>query len=151
MRLDLAVSRRFGLSRRAAREAVRAGRMDVAGVTQDEPGAEVSDGADLSHHPGRPARHSVRTRLSVLHEDADLIIVEKPAGLLAVPTAEREKDTLLSRVSLYLQPVQDLQIDARVLCLRTPSGAIISASTTPAAKMSARASSASPRDCSGAM
>ena len=103
MRLDLAVSRRFGLARRAAREAVRAGRVDVGGVTQDEPGAEVPDGADLSHHPGRPARHSVRTRLSVLHEDADLIIVEKPAGLLAVPTAEREKDTLLSRVSLYLQ------------------------------------------------
>lgn len=103
MRLDLAVSRRFGLSRRAAREAVRAGRVDVLGVTQDEPGTEVPDGAALSHHPGRPARHSVRTRLSVLHEDADVIVVEKPAGLLAVPTAEREKDTLLSRVSLYLQ------------------------------------------------
>jgi 23S rRNA pseudouridine1911/1915/1917 synthase len=38
-----------------------------------------------------------------LHEDSDLLVVEKPAGLLAVPTAEREKDTLLSRVSLYLQ------------------------------------------------
>jgi len=103
VRLDLAVSRRFALSRRAAREAVRAGRVDVAGVTQDEPGTEVPEGAALSHHPGRPALHSVRTRLSVLHEDADVIVVEKPAGLLAVPTAEREKDTLLSRVSLYLQ------------------------------------------------
>jgi len=39
----------------------------------------------------------------VLHEDEDLVIVAKPAGLLVVPTAEREKDTLLSRVSLYLQ------------------------------------------------
>ena len=103
MRLDLAVSRRFGLSRRAAREAVRAGRVDVGGVPRNEPGTEVAEEADLSHHPDRPARRSVRTSLSVLHEDADLIVVDKPAGLLTVPTAEREKDTLLSRVSLYLQ------------------------------------------------
>ncbi len=57
----------------------------------------------LTHHPERPGRRRVRTRLSVLHEDEDVLVVEKPAGLLAVPTAEREKDTLLSRVSLYLQ------------------------------------------------
>jgi len=103
VRLDLAVARRFGLSRRAAREAVRAGRVDVGGEIRDEPGAEVAEEAVLSHHPDRPPRRRVRTRLSVLHEDADVLIVEKPAGLLAVPTSEREKDTLLSRVSLYLQ------------------------------------------------
>ncbi|MGE5275895.1 MAG: RluA family pseudouridine synthase [Acidobacteriota bacterium] len=103
MRLDLAVATRFHLSRRAAREAVRAGRVDVEGQTRDEPGLEVPEGVALSHDPDRPARRRVRTRLAVLHEDADLLVVEKPAGLLAVPTAEREKDTLLSRVSLYLQ------------------------------------------------
>jgi len=103
VRLDLAVTRRFGLSRRAAREAVRAGRVDVAGETRDEPGAEIAEEAPLSHHPDRPSRRRVRTALKVLEEDADLIVVEKPAGLLSVPTAEREKDTLLSRVSLYLQ------------------------------------------------
>jgi 23S rRNA pseudouridine1911/1915/1917 synthase len=45
----------------------------------------------------------VRTPLSILHEDYDCVVVDKPAGLLTLPTAEREKDTLLSRVSLYLQ------------------------------------------------
>jgi 23S rRNA pseudouridine1911/1915/1917 synthase len=103
VRIDLALARRFNLSRRAAREAVRAGRVDVAGVTRDEPGAEIPEDAALSYFPDRPARRSVRTRLAVLHEDPDLIVVEKPAGLLAVPTGEGEKDTLLSRVSLYLQ------------------------------------------------
>ncbi len=103
MRLDLTVARRFGLSRRAAREAVRSGRVDVAGKTRDEPGAEVPEGAALDFQPNRPPRRSVRARVAVLHEDADVIVVEKPAGLLAVPTAEKEKDTLLSRVSLYLQ------------------------------------------------
>jgi 23S rRNA pseudouridine1911/1915/1917 synthase len=102
MRLDLAVSRAFDLSRRAAREAVRAGRIDVDGVAADEPGHDVPETAKLAFHPGRPARYRVSTRLSVLLEDDDFVIVDKPAGLLSVPTAERESDTLLARTLDYL-------------------------------------------------
>jgi 23S rRNA pseudouridine1911/1915/1917 synthase len=103
MRLDLAVARKFGLSRRAARDAVRAGRVDAGGTTVDEPGAEVDPETSLELHPSRPARRRVRTRISVLHEDDDVVIVDKPAGLLTVPTEAREKDTLWSRVLFYLQ------------------------------------------------
>ena len=103
MRLDLAAARAFQLPRRAAREAVRAGRIDVAGVTRSEPGLDVAPENALTFHPDRPARYGVRTSLSVLHEDSDCIVVDKPAGLLSLPTAEHEKDTLLSRVSAYLQ------------------------------------------------
>jgi 23S rRNA pseudouridine1911/1915/1917 synthase len=102
MRLDFVVARRWGLSRRAAREAVRAGRVDVGGAACDEPGREVEEEVALAFHPNRPARHRVRTRLSVLAEDDDFVIVEKPAGLLTVPTAERERDTLFARVLDYL-------------------------------------------------
>lgn len=101
-RLDLAASRAFGLSRRAARDAVRAGRIDVDGVTAVEPGRDVADAAMLTHHPSRPARRRVRTSLTVLAEDEDFLIVDKPAGLLAVPTAEHEEDTLHARVLDYL-------------------------------------------------
>ena len=73
------------------------------GTTRDEPGAEVAEDARLSHHPERPSRRRVRTPLSILHEDDAVIVVDKPPGLLSVPTAAHEKDTLLSRVSLYLQ------------------------------------------------
>ncbi|HKA36289.1 MAG TPA: RluA family pseudouridine synthase [Thermoanaerobaculia bacterium] len=102
MRLDLAVSRAFGLSRRAARDAVRSGRVDLDGDVADEPGREIGEEARISFTPDRPALHRVRTRLSVLAEDPDFLIVEKPAGLLTVPTAEREKDTLHARVLEYL-------------------------------------------------
>jgi len=102
MRLDLAVAHRWNLSRRAAREAVRAGRVELGGEPCDEPGREVLEATRLSFHPNRPARHRVRTRLSVLREDDDFVIVDKPAGLLTVPTAEREPDTLLARVLDYL-------------------------------------------------
>jgi 23S rRNA pseudouridine1911/1915/1917 synthase len=104
MRLDLAVARALGLSRRAARDAVRAGRVDVNGSPVDEPGADVDPAtAKIALDAGRPARRRVRTRLSVLHEDGDVIIVDKPAGLLTVPTEARERDTLWSRVLFYLQ------------------------------------------------
>jgi 23S rRNA pseudouridine1911/1915/1917 synthase len=103
VRLDLAAARALNLSRRAAREAVRAGRIDADGVTHDEPGFSVPGGAALTFHPDRPARRRVRTVLCVLHEDVDCVVVDKPAGLLTLPTAEREKDTLMSRVSAYLQ------------------------------------------------
>ena len=69
----------------------------------DEPGTEVEPETKLELHASRPARRRVRTRLSVLHEDGDVLIVDKPAGLLTVPTEAREKDTLWSRVLFYLQ------------------------------------------------
>jgi 23S rRNA pseudouridine1911/1915/1917 synthase len=103
MRLDLAVSRAFGLSRRAAREAVRSGRVDVDGRAVDEPGREVTEGARLDFDPHRPQKRRVRARLPMLHEDGDVLIVDKPAGLLTVPTEAREKDTAWSRALQYLQ------------------------------------------------
>ncbi len=103
MRLDQAVSQKFELSRRAAREAVRSGRVDVDGKACDEPGQEVSPDAQLRFHADRPLRRHVKTRLVVLYEDDDVLIVDKPAGLLSVPTEAREKDTLWSRALHYLQ------------------------------------------------
>ncbi len=102
MRIDLALARRWGLSRRAAREAVRDGRVDLDGAVMHEPGREVSESADVSYQPDRPVRRRVRSRLNVLLEEDDFVVVDKPAGLLTVPTAERERETLLARVLDYL-------------------------------------------------
>jgi 23S rRNA pseudouridine1911/1915/1917 synthase len=40
---------------------------------------------------------------SIVYEDADLIVVNKAAHVLTVATVKRERNTLASRVSLYLQ------------------------------------------------
>jgi 23S rRNA pseudouridine1911/1915/1917 synthase len=103
MRLDQRVASKFSLSRRAAREAVRRGRVDVGGATVSEPGADVPADAAIEFHADRPVRRTVRTRLAVLYEDGDVLIVDKPAGLLTVPTEAREKDTLWTRAIHYLQ------------------------------------------------
>jgi 23S rRNA pseudouridine1911/1915/1917 synthase len=101
-RLDKLVAERFGLSRRAAQEAIRNGRIDVSGVRCDEPGREVEANIDVGFFPNRPKQRKVEGRLRVLFEDRSLLIVDKPAGVLTLPTKERERDTLLERVRRYL-------------------------------------------------
>ena len=102
MRLDKLVADRFGLSRRTAQEAVRNGRVDLAGSRCDEPGREVEPDAAVEFHPNRPKARTVAGRLKVLFEDRHLMIVNKPAGMLTLPTPNRERDTLIERAGRYL-------------------------------------------------
>lgn len=102
IRLDKLVAERFGLSRRAAQDAVRNGRIDLDGERCDEPGREVDPDAPLAFFPNRPKARKVASRLRVLHEDRYVILVDKPAGVLSQPTELRERDTLVDRVARYL-------------------------------------------------
>lgn len=134
MRLDLAVSRRFGLPRRKAREAVRAGRIEAGGVSCDEPGRDVPEDVDLAFHADRPPRRRVRTRLDVLAETSDFLIVDKPAGLLTVPTGDQERDTLLARALDYLHHRYRRRPWVGIVHRldRDTSGALVFARTRPA-------------------
>jgi 23S rRNA pseudouridine1911/1915/1917 synthase len=102
IRLDKLVAERFGLSRRAAQDAVRNGRVDLGGDRCDEPGREVEPDAPVEFFPSRPKARIVAGRLRVLHEDRYVLIVDKPAGVLTQPTPERERDTLVERAGRYL-------------------------------------------------
>ena len=101
-RLDKLVADRFQLSRRAAQEAVRNGRIDLDGERCDEPGRDVPANANIAFFPNRPQARKVAGRLRILHEDAHVLIVDKPAGLLTQPTPDGERDTLVSRATRYL-------------------------------------------------
>ena len=63
MRLDFLVSKRFELSRRAARDAVRAGRIESEGKVLEEPGLDAAEDIPLVWHRDRPPRHRVRDGL----------------------------------------------------------------------------------------
>jgi 23S rRNA pseudouridine1911/1915/1917 synthase len=102
IRLDKLVAERFGLSRRAAQDAVRNGRIDVAGDHCDEPGREVEPGTPIEFFPNRPKARTVASRLRVLHQDRHVLVVDKPAGLLTLPTQAGERDTLIDRAARYL-------------------------------------------------
>ena len=104
LRLDKRVAEQFRLSRSAAQEAILTGRVDVDGVRCDEPGRSVSPTHMLVYNPNRPKlRRVVGVPLKVIYEDTHVLIVNKPFGILTLPTAAHEPDTLATRVERYLR------------------------------------------------
>ncbi|MBV8127438.1 MAG: RluA family pseudouridine synthase, partial [Planctomycetaceae bacterium] len=102
MRLDKRIAQLFGLSRRAAQQAVRQGQVDVNGQPCLEPALEVEPQAQLVYDANRPRAGTTARRLHVLYEDPQILIVNKPARVLTQPTPARERDTLLERAGRYL-------------------------------------------------
>ena len=106
MRLDLALIARYpSLSRRRARDVIEKGQVTLGGRVVLEPGLAVETGAGLEWDPNRKARSRVRASLPILHEDDSVLVIDKPAGLLTVPTADGrdDEDTALARVGDYVR------------------------------------------------
>jgi 23S rRNA pseudouridine1911/1915/1917 synthase len=105
LRLDLALIQHHPeLSRRRARDVIEKGQVSVAGRTVLEPGYLVEPAALIAWDPNLKARSRVRSSIRLLYEDDDVLVVDKPAGLLAVPTAPdaHDEDTALARVQEYI-------------------------------------------------
>jgi len=101
-RLDKLVSEQFQLSRQRAREAIQRGQIDVGGERRLDPSSEVAPGEELAYNPNRPRPEVAARNLKVLYEDRDVLIIDKPTGLLTQPTQARERDTLVERAGRYL-------------------------------------------------
>jgi 23S rRNA pseudouridine1911/1915/1917 synthase len=103
MRLDLLLIRRHpGLSRRKAQDVIEKGQVSVDGERVREPGRDVVEAAAVTFDPNRKALPKARSTLPVLHEDEHVIVVDKPAGLLSVPSGPGlHEDTALARVQDY--------------------------------------------------
>jgi 23S rRNA pseudouridine1911/1915/1917 synthase len=105
IRLDLALIQHHPqLSRRRARDVIEKGQVRVEGRTVLEAGHLVEPAAAIAWDPNLKARSRVRASLPLLHEDHDVLVVVKPAGQRAVPTAPdaRDEDTALARVQEYI-------------------------------------------------
>ncbi len=137
MRLDrLLILGHPGLSRRKAREVIEKGQVTVDGERLREAGRDVPETALVRFDPNRPALPTARCSLPVLYEDEHVIVVDKPAGLLTVPSARgaREEDTVLLRVREYARRLRSRGGSAeRVHRLdRDTSGALVFALSTEA-------------------
>jgi 23S rRNA pseudouridine1911/1915/1917 synthase len=105
VRLDLALIRLHPeLSRRRARAAIEKGQVTVDGTRVREAGHDVVEGAEVAWDPHRKALPRARCSLPILHEDEHVLVVDKPAGLLTVPTGPttRDEDSVLARVRDYV-------------------------------------------------
>ncbi len=85
------------------KRAVMEGQVTVDGSVVNDPGAIVSREVALRWDRNLRKERRVQSSLTVLYEDDDAIAVFKPSGLLTHPTEAKETDTLLSRVSTYVQ------------------------------------------------
>ena len=105
MRLDLLLIRRQPeLSRRRARDVIEKGQVDVDGQTVTSAGHEVGEDTHVAWDPNRRAQPRARLGLPLLHADEALLVVDKPPGLLSVPTAPgRDEDCVAQRVQQYVQ------------------------------------------------
>ena len=105
MRLDQRLRElRPDLSWSRIRSAIARGQVTVDEVVTRDPGEEVAASQGISFDQDRPALPSARLDLPRLYEDDEILVVDKPAGLLTVPThpeAKATEDTVLRRAQEY--------------------------------------------------
>jgi 23S rRNA pseudouridine1911/1915/1917 synthase len=77
--------------------------VSIDGRVSREPGERVAENAEVRWDRNRKATPKTRISLPLLYADDDLVIVDKPAGLLSVPTSPdaKDEDTALARVLDY--------------------------------------------------
>jgi 23S rRNA pseudouridine1911/1915/1917 synthase len=88
LRLDVAIARLFGFSRTVAAELIDTGQVSVDGASTAR-SSKVAAGALLEvtlPDPQAEARPEPVDGLVVLHDDADLVVVDKPVGVAAHPS-----------------------------------------------------------------
>jgi 23S rRNA pseudouridine1911/1915/1917 synthase len=97
-------SRHPGLSWARIRSAIARGQVTVDGRIVREPAFTVPTSAALVLDLGRPALPTVRLDLNRLYEDEEVMVIDKPAGLLTIASradARATEDTVLRRLQDY--------------------------------------------------
>jgi len=96
-RLDAVVRERFSLTWGRARDRIRAGKISIDGRVELDIGAPVPEGAAIvfTADARRPRIEDALLPPSAIHHlDADLVVVDKPSGLLTVPYEPGDRPTL---------------------------------------------------------
>jgi len=100
-RLDVALARMFPQYSRSRLQAwLRAGRVRVEGLPAPRASVAVAAGERLEvlppPAPDADAPPAQKMRLAIVYEDDDLLVLDKPAGLVVHPGAGRPQGTLLN-------------------------------------------------------
>lgn len=100
LRLDrFLASHLEGLSRVRIQALIRKGEVESTAGPLSDPGAKVMPGQQIriAVPPPEPQTPAAETRpLAIVHEDEDLIIVDKPAGMVTHPGSGRMQGTLVN-------------------------------------------------------
>ncbi|MGO2536950.1 MAG: RluA family pseudouridine synthase, partial [Brachybacterium tyrofermentans] len=102
-RVDVGISRMLGLSRTRAADLVMAGQVLVDGSvparsTRLEPGSMV-DVELPDERPAAQVRPQIADGMSLVHQDEDIVVVDKPIGVAAHPSAGWSGPTVLGHLA----------------------------------------------------
>lgn len=100
----------LGLARARVGHLIDEGRVAVNGQPASKPGQRVKPGDHLVVDVPPPARSAAEPEaipLAVVYEDADLLVVDKPAGLVVHPAAGHAGGTLVNAILHHAGPLDD--------------------------------------------
>lgn len=114
-RLDKFLAARLPVSRHRVMEAIDAGNVRVAGrrAKKSHPVEEGQEVVALLPKPAQPPLPQPELQLRVIHEDTDLVVVEKPSGWPTHPLTPGEKDTLANAIVARWPECADAGEDVR--------------------------------------
>lgn len=98
-RLDKTLAEATGLSRERVKALINEGRVEIDGLSASSASAKVANGAHFVVHippPANPQAFPQDIPLAVVFEDRDLIVVDKPAGMVVHPAAGNPDGTLVN-------------------------------------------------------
>ncbi len=128
----------MGLNRRTAKNLLKFGAVTVNGATVRQFDHPLAIGDTVLASDSRSAVAAGRleaARVQVLHEDAALLVIEKPAGLLTVATSASKTDTLFFRLNEFLRGRQSNSTERALVVHRLDretSGLVLFAKTVEA-------------------
>jgi len=100
-RLDRALARHLGVPRHRVQTWIESGRVTIDGRAPKKSGEALRAGQAVAWSPPPPSDDRVRPEagtLSVLWSDDEMIVLDKPAGLVVHPGAGRSTGTLVHRL-----------------------------------------------------
>jgi len=98
-RLDKALAEASGLSRERIKALLAEGAITIAGTPATSPSAKAAEGAPFAIRlPPATEPHAAPQAipLTIVYEDADLLVVDKPAGMVVHPAAGNPDGTLVN-------------------------------------------------------
>lgn len=127
-----------GTSWSKAKELCSGGRVFVDGALAMDPARRMSAGERVEVRTGSGRREPALTDL-VVHLDAEIAVVRKPAGILTVPFERDDRDTLLALARVAIRRIETGKGKTANLTLRAvqrldkeTSGLVVFARTIPA-------------------
>ncbi len=92
-----------GQGRNAVKAMLKRGQVSVGGRTETAYNHPLKPGDTVEVRKGKPPEAVRFTGLAILHEDGDLIVIHKDAGLLSIATAEEKELTAYRQLMDYVK------------------------------------------------